>query len=304
LKKQDKEVFTREADILRSLSLTQHNHLHLTLLATYEQHGRFYIMFPLAESNLEQYWTNNPGPHREDVTRAKWLFEQSVGIANALSTVHRYFTNPKGSYLWHASHTIKNAQGVRNTVAGEPLPALFGRHGDIKPSNILVFMNQASTGGYGNLKITDFGITRFSTDDRRSVIEGGRITNSAAYRSPECDLPKGNVSTACDVWALGCIYLMLITWFSRGKHSINLFLSELQEKADWYETECFFSTYHNALDGRKKARVKSCVTKVTRSSSHKHDPLTDFEYSLLTNFEQTSAARKSSPSFSQLSRSR
>jgi serine/threonine protein kinase len=207
LKKKDKELFTREADILRSLSLQRHTDPHLiTILATYEQHGRFYIMFPLASSNLEHYWESNPGPYKEDMVRAEWLFQQCVGIANALSTVHRYITVPKNSYLYHASHTIKNSSGDgRRGAAGEPIPNLFGRHGDIKPSNILVFADPASVGGHGTLKITDFGITRFSTEDRRSVIEGSRITNSAIYRSPECDIPGSNISTACDVWALGCV---------------------------------------------------------------------------------------------------
>jgi serine/threonine protein kinase len=221
-------------------------------------------MFPLASSNLEYYWESNPGPYKEDIVRAEWLFQQCVGIANALSTVHRYITVPKNSYLYHASHTIKNSPGDgRRGTAGEPIPNLFGRHGDIKPSNILVFADPASVGGYGTLKIT-----RFSTEDRRSVIEGSRITNSAIYRSPECDIPGSNISTACDVWALGCVYLMLTTWFFRGNESLTVFLHKLQQDTEWYEKECFFTTYRDAINGTKKARVKPCVTKVIKDQPH------------------------------------
>jgi serine/threonine protein kinase len=297
LKKKDKEVFTREADILRSLSLQRHTDPHLiTLLATYEQYGRFCIVFPLANSNLEQYWEDNRGLHREDDIRAEWLFEQCVGIANALSTVHRYITVPKTSLLYQATHTIKNSQDGRRGAAGEPIPNLFGRHGDIKPNNILVFTDQPSTGGYGVLKITDFGITRFSTDDRRSVIEGGRITNSAMYRSPECDIPGGNISTACDVWALGCVYLMFVAWFCRGNDSLKLFLDELQRGAEWYEKDCFFSTYTDAVTGCKKARVKPCVTKVSYSQSSSTEILLTW-ISLSTSFGQIYAVRTSLKGF-------
>ena len=148
---------------------------------------------------------------------------------------------------------------------------LLGRHGDIKPKNILWFRDNTTNGGHGILKITDFGIARFTKENAPSKRERGLIPNSLTYRSPECDLPNGEISPQCDVWALGCVYLIFITWFFGGCRDIDEFASRRSAPDKFlpgykmdipFETDSFFTIVEDEF-GRVSAKVKDCVTQVS-----------------------------------------
>jgi serine/threonine protein kinase len=137
--------------------------------------------------------------------------------------------------------------------------SFFGRHGDLKPENILWFPDQQSTGSHGILKITDFGITRFSSENNWN----GRVPNSPSYRSPEYDLSK-KLSTACDIWALGCVYIQFIVWYYGGHNYLQHFGDRRLaiDKHWWnYKTDTFFTTYEES--GVEKAKVKDSVKQVS-----------------------------------------
>ena len=82
-------------------------------------------------------------------------------------------------------------------------------HGDVKPSNILLFPN-------GNIKLTDFSFTRILSDANK----GNFCTNS--YKPLEI-LEDQLATEKTDIWALGCTLYQL-------KYRINLFSS--QKKSD------------------------------------------------------------------------
>ncbi|KAJ4330483.1 hypothetical protein N0V87_009961 [Didymella glomerata] len=92
----------------------------------------------------------------------------------------------------------------------------FGRHGDLKPENILWYPIEGSR--YGILKIADFGSTRFSEEKTKY----GIVPNSMTYQSPEFNL-RGRFGIACDIWALGCVYLLFATWYFGGMKAIDKF---------------------------------------------------------------------------------
>lgn len=245
-----KEDFEREVKILKRLSSEKHAHAHLiTLLATYEQKGQYYLIFPWAEADLLGYWKNiNPKPSNDRET-ALWLAEQCQGLADGLSKIHRYETYSGTSLLHPNSFPRVDSKGVKvATQAGCSSPTeglrLFGRHGDIKPNNILWFPDRGPKGGHGVLKITDFGIAHFSTQNCVSARDRGLVPNSATYRPPECDLLDGVLSISYDVWTLGCVYLEFITWFFGGRKYLEDF--GLKRKAvDHYwcdfRTDTFFT---------------------------------------------------------------
>jgi serine/threonine protein kinase len=156
------------------------------------------LIFPYANGNLRSYWREAKHP----VTASKqhkdfqWMVKQCMGLADALHTIHEH--KSKGSKR-------------------------FGRHGDIKPENILWFQDQDSTDpkttANGRLLIADFGLTRFHTEKSRSNVEPAGIAGSRTYSPPECDLSLP-ISRAYDIWSLGCVYLEFLTWFICGWQGI------------------------------------------------------------------------------------
>jgi serine/threonine protein kinase len=261
------EDIAREADVLRGLSGGSHPNDHLiSLLATFEYNGGFYLIFPLAEADLQRFWKRSKTC--TDPNTGRWMIEQSLGIASALYKIHRYETFPRTSSLYKANHTRKSTMARQELSSilegdgGNPGRRLFGRHGDIKPNNILVFPDRNSANRLGTLKIADFGITQFGTEDMRWLKEGEKVSCTRTYQSPECVLDK-SISTACDIWALGCLYLEFVLWYLRGFKAVVAF-SRARDRG--YGSDTFFDRIgQDELTAVPIADIKPCVAQVYRS---------------------------------------
>ncbi|KAF5505070.1 putative cyclin-dependent kinase 8 [Colletotrichum siamense] len=204
-----KEAFQKEVQILKRFSGDAHPHL-ISLLATFERSGIFYLIFPWAGADLKTYWeSKNPRP-AYNVETVIWMAEQCGGLAEGLTRLHQYETglndktdSPKNEYL--APNVFLNG----GKDSGRPGP-LYGRHGDIKPENILWFPDPKVPGHKGTLKISDFGLSELNS--RYSKSQRSQVPNSPGYRPPECDLRKKIIKQSYDIWTLGCLYLEFITW--------------------------------------------------------------------------------------------
>ena len=78
-------------------------------------------------------------------------------------------------------------------------------HRDIKPENMLLSRN-------GVLKICDFGFARQLTE--ADIQSGNPLTEYVStrwYRSPELLVGAPSYSHKVDVWAIGCIFVELVT---------------------------------------------------------------------------------------------
>jgi serine/threonine protein kinase len=256
-------------------SSPQRAYKHLiTLLATFERDNVFHFILPWADADLFGFWKRQEDPPEGEKMGA-WIMEQCRGLAGGLNRIHRYATMSR-KLLFEDNDVLKGAgsDGKRKSIqseivgSGDRLLYLFGRHGDLKPENILWFPDAASTGGYGVLKITDFGATRFNTVNLWDTHKTGRIPNSATYRSPEIDL-NGHVTTACDVWALGCVYLQFIAWYLGGNKLVDSFgkqrLAKDPRMANML-SDTFFILYDQK--GQTKAEVKPSVITVSLSPPH------------------------------------
>ncbi|KAI0096601.1 kinase-like domain-containing protein [Nemania sp. FL0031] len=166
-----------------------HEHL-IKLLFAFEHEGRgFFLVFPFAEGNLEQYWKSK-SPTYED---AYWLIRQCWGLATALGKVHRHDS-------WHGDDR--------------------GRHGDIKPENILWFKESGTHRGH--LVIADFGLTRFHSSDTVENTIPGQRGFSYSYRPPEVHFQlKTKSSQKFDIWSLGCLFLEFVSWYLIGYPAIR-----------------------------------------------------------------------------------
>ncbi|TVY20106.1 Cyclin-dependent kinase 6 [Lachnellula arida] len=211
--------FQKELTILKALGSKSSPHPHLIkLLATYKREEKYHLMFPYANANLRTYWEERPKPSFDEAT-VSWSMRQMTGIANALNLIHNFSVtiplNVPGAGEVRVKEDVKLS--VRR---GEEL---FGRHGDIKPENVLWFKESCeSKDAMGVLQIADFGLGRFHGRDSRSKVPPDGVFSSPTYEPPECKL-RHPVSRAYDIWSLGCLYLEFITWLLRGSAEIEGF---------------------------------------------------------------------------------
>ncbi|TGO23805.1 hypothetical protein BPAE_0121g00210 [Botrytis paeoniae] len=216
----DETEFRKERDILRALSSKKpHPHL-IRLLATYRQKEEFHLIFPYAGSNLRSYWDIQSLP-KFDQEIVMWSMKQMYGIANALFRLHEFkVTIPLNIGGAGNVRVQTEDDGQISVHAGEEM---FGRHGDIKPENILWFPEgPEAQDPLGVLKLADFGLGRFHGRDSKSGIRPSGIRSSPTYEPPECKLRRP-VSRAYDIWSCGCVWLEFITWLLKGSAGIEEF---------------------------------------------------------------------------------
>ncbi|KAH0432247.1 tol-like protein [Colletotrichum camelliae] len=247
-----KEAFQEEVQILKRFSGDAHPHL-ISLLATYERSDTFYLIFPWAGADLMTYWkSENPTP-KFDAATVIWMAEQCQGLASGLAQLHKYETGfqEKRSEPLKRDHMAPNILLNGGKEDGRHGP-LYGRHGDIKPENILWFPNHRRPGHKGTLKISDFGLSelnsRYSKSKRLS-----QVPNSPTYRPPECDLRQKIIKQSYDIWTLGCLYLEFIAWILGGLDLVEEFARRRRPAdAGQEHSDCFFEIRDSRSTGGKK----------------------------------------------------
>ncbi|KAG4436080.1 hypothetical protein IFR05_008436 [Cadophora sp. M221] len=263
LHSKSKEDFRKEVEMLKRFSYGRHRHRNLiSLLATYEQRGVYYLIFPCAGGDLSQFWKVHDPKPSFDLETMTWVADQCEGIAEGLLSIHRY--EPSGS---------KESDHEKG----------YGRHGDLKPENILWFPN----GGKGVLKISDFGLASFSTRHSRSYANNNSVAASLCYRAPEWDLTDGKIGQSYDIWTLGCLFLEFTTWTLGGMDLVKEFsMKRLMVDSGWYgvPTDNFFMLHLSRGSRDIAAIVKPSVTKSIKEL-HRHASCSKFMHDLLTMIE-------------------
>lgn len=224
---------------------TAHPHV-ISLLATYEQLGVYYLIFPWADSDLNKFWSVLKPKPSFDTKTIEWVAKQCEGIAQGLAKIHHYQTSNADNPL--GSHEKR-----------------YGRHGDLKPENILWFSNDDG----GLLKISDFGLYEYSTIHSKSYKSKSSVATSLSYRAPECVVKGGKIGQSYDIWTLGCLYLEFITWLLGGWELIKEFEKRRMsvDPIFWdMKTDTFFELVRYKDSVHVAAMVKSAVTDVSTST--------------------------------------
>lgn len=191
----------------------------VTLLATIarresSEKEQYYLLFPWAESDLLGFW-EKVGKLKRNHDSMSWIASQCYGIIEALAFIH----DPK---IW-------DHDGKR----------LFGRHGDIKPENVLWF----KCFQHEILVLSDLGLAAEHRDISRSNLPGEKIPLTPNYRPPECDIegPRGLISRSFDIWTLGCLFLEFIVWALCGWDGTKQFSEErFSRYINGVETNIYF----------------------------------------------------------------
>jgi serine/threonine protein kinase len=260
----DDVEFKKEVEVLKTLGHKHHPHL-IRLLSTYRQKQKYHLMFPWADGNLRQFWDSKPLP-QFDKPLVLWSLRQMTGIASALHLIHSFrLSHPLAIQLPGEKMLRKD---VEMTVMRQD--ELFGRHGDIKPENILWLQGHAETeGDLGTLQIADFGSGRFHGRDSRSAGSSNLIFSTPTYEPPESRL-NWPISRAYDIWSLGCLYLEFITWLLKGADAIDDFSNVRGQFENGIDNDDFFSI---SIDdaGRTQATLREGVVSwVDQLHTHEH----------------------------------
>ncbi|UPL01413.1 hypothetical protein LCI18_012347 [Fusarium solani-melongenae] len=236
LSSNDPREFRREIYALRKATPGPHV---IELFATFECGDKFSFLFPWAEGgNLAKFMELHPSelfPATANYSATssariltRWIAQQCAGIANGLYGIH------------DAQPAVRRKFGTPNKDWKDN----YGIHKDIKPGNILRFMNKNLNGDLGELKLADFGLTKFHTASKRSA-QPGKEERYETYGAPEQTRKGPLVSRKADIWALGCVFLMLLTWAIRGPGALRRFecarLNERGAKLNW-PRDTFFRT--------------------------------------------------------------
>jgi serine/threonine protein kinase len=148
-----------------------------------------------------------------------WVVEQMYGIADALRTMHSFHL----------------ADGR----------TAFGRHGDVKATNILLYSSTPGTYLEATLKLADMGSSIMFLDEQsRWNIKPGPGTGT--YEPPECDLLEPQ-SQAYDMWMLGCMFLEFLVWLLRGPAGLREF-GEQRWQTSLFHGALFTNDYFYVLE--------------------------------------------------------
>ncbi|KAE8398176.1 kinase-like domain-containing protein [Aspergillus pseudonomiae] len=200
-----------EQQILNKILDQPRRHKNIMVALASLQYGPTYsLFFPLASCNLWEYLN---GVYSEDrFPPSTWeekkdIYSRGVTLAGALAFLHHEFRDQK-----------------------------------LEPHNILVFDAYSPSETW---KITDFGLSRVKgrgLDGEadvelvmpimgrghkrpRRLQEPSTLNRrgEGTYLAPECSLPSGRVSSASDVWSLGCIISLVMSYIDSGYSGVVAF---------------------------------------------------------------------------------
>ncbi|XP_051879086.1 serine/threonine-protein kinase tousled-like 1 isoform X2 [Pristis pectinata] len=133
-------------------------------------------------------------------------------------------------------------------------------HYDLKPGNILLVDGTAC----GEIKITDFGLSKIMDDDNYNAVDGMDLTSQGAgtywYLPPECfvvgkEPPK--ISNKVDVWSVGVIFFQCL--YGRKPFGHNQSQQDiLQENTILKATEVQFPV-KPVVSNEAKAFIRRCL---------------------------------------------
>lgn len=237
--------------MLESLSLHSHPHL-VRLLASYKYRGSYHLVFPYATENLRGYWYRRREPWLQAHT-TRWSFEQMRGITAGLDVIHNIFHTPRplGSSL---------EEGYSKPLFVKTQEVKFGRHGDIKPENILWMNEFECTSKDGILQIADMGLGQFHRLESRSQVNPSTVAGSPTYMPPEVILQQP-ISRAFDIWSLGCVFLEFCTWLIEGVKGLETFCDGrlALDSTGLLLSDSFFEIHLSEASGKREAAVKEGV---------------------------------------------
>ena len=232
-----KRTFEAEGSTIKQfIQATKRHENILVTKASLEWGDTYSLFFDLAKYSLWEYF-NDSNISITTLEQKKKVFSHTIGLAGALAYLH--------DELFIAS-------------TGEQLCCY---HLDLKPTNILVF----EEGDNIIWKISDFGISqikripasraarseaehrisflnRIFRPDKSGADPSSGVANTrdaGTYTAPETRRKTERVTRASDVWSLGCIMSLMLSFLDNGSDGIEHFGNARMNKFDDYFYDSF-----------------------------------------------------------------
>lgn len=230
------------------------------LLATYELRSdnqiTYNLIFPWADNSVRTMWKQNSHVNRQSTSYIKWIAREAAAIAESLAYLHIEY-----------SDQLDPSEKEK-----------YGRHGDIKAANLLVYCDGSGPNGLGPIYISDFGLSRFHRQESRSKVHPKAA--SPSYRPPEFDVLNSTLSRKSDIWSLGAFFLEFMTWYLEDWKSVRDDFPNAREEVDHQSisSDIFFRL--EDFNGSKRAIVKPKV-RDWAERLHRHKDCTECVHDLL-----------------------
>ncbi|QKD53995.2 uncharacterized protein FOBCDRAFT_135299 [Fusarium oxysporum Fo47] len=172
--------------------------------------------------------------------------------------------------LLAALDAIHDSQGVQS----------YGRHGDIKPENILWF--ELDNEPHGLLVLADFGLAKFHRERSRSFTKNTNVGYTYTYAPPEIDIEGEFMSRSSDIWSFGCVLLEMVCWLLGGWELSEAFADArlTEDTSGIMKTDSFFTIVKLEDDELRRFTVKPQVLSFIRRLDH-HESCTNYVHDIL-----------------------
>jgi serine/threonine protein kinase len=177
------------------------------LISSYTFRDTYNILFERAESDLESLLSRSERPPalRSDNS----LFQALQGLCSAVAAFH-HFAHPELELY------------------------LKGYHHDLKPENILV--------NGSRFLLSDFGLSKLKDMDMKSKTLSKDIMGY--YLAPESETIEDGfqnklIGQPSDIWALGCILAVVLTYIRRGPSGVQEFEQRRRHKSQRWTAYTF-----------------------------------------------------------------
>ena len=226
-----KKSFDDEGTTIKQIIQSVKGHRNIaTTRASLERGNTYRLFFDLAERNLWQHFMENRDPVNTLEERQR-IFSRTCGLASALAHLHEDLKLYSTNIPLHCYHL------------------------DLKPQNILVF----GTGDDQIWKISDFGMSQIKqihpketqdevkhhlldrifqstkpNEEPSSGVDNSRY--GGTYAAPEAKEKSDTVTRKSDVWSLGCVITLVITYLHDKSRGIKQFgrLRASDRSQDWF----------------------------------------------------------------------
>jgi serine/threonine protein kinase len=190
-------AFDHERAMLHDVSRLNNDRI-VSLLASHQIWDNYCLLFPLADCNLYEYWTQTD-PAIDLRKYTAWFVNETQGLMQALSMLHGASRN--------------NPDPSSNSCPGTERSLIGIIHGDIKPSNILMDQDNGDT--QPRLKWNDFGQSNWADTEPK-------FRTTRTYEAPENGM-RSKLGKKSDIWSFGCVLLDFAVWLLHGHDGLQAF---------------------------------------------------------------------------------